>query len=154
MNNDEKKNKPLKPRELLFVQYFTSIGTKECAIGEKSAIKAGYSKASARTTAWKLLKRANIRQAIDKVHKQFMDKAMINPERILSDLDNVKQRALAKGDLASANRAIHLQGMYLTMFTEKLYVHNTGQDEAMTAAELAEAERLADLRLYEGREIG
>lgn len=136
------RNKPrrtqLTTSELAFVLNFTSIGTDTCGIQGKSAIKAGFSENTADKQASRMMRKPQIRAAIREVHQKMMDKAMINPAKVLANLENILDKALQKGDLAAANRATELQGKYLTMFGDR-YV----QEQSEEQQELTESMSLA-----------
>lgn len=137
------KRKELTPKELKFVLAFTEIGTDTCGRQGKSAIAAGWSEEEANKQATRLLKRTPIRNAIQKIHKRLMDAAMINPQKILADLENTKNLALAKADLVSANRSIHLQGQYLAMFKDVYTVEDSPPPEPMSPEKQAFYRKLA-----------
>ena len=133
MNNTQEK--ALTTKELAFVVAYTAIGTDCCGQQAKSAIKAGWSEKTADQQASRLMKTDHITMAIHKIHKRMMDEGMINPHKILSDLQHVKERALAKGDLASANRSIHLQGQYLAMFKDVYQIEESVELEEQSKRE-------------------
>ena len=145
--------KQLTPKELKFVLAYTEIGTVTCGRQGKAALAAGWPEAEADKQAARLMKAPRIREAIQASHEKMMNKAMINPSKILADLENTKHLALAKGDLTSANRAIHLQGQYLTMFGDKYLIADDEQAIELTHERKIEAEVLAEIRLRFGDRI-
>ena len=71
----------LKPRERISIKEY--IKTKH---GTKSAIKAGYSKRSARTTAAELLAKPNISELVEKGLKNLEEKIELSAEKVLREL--------------------------------------------------------------------
>ncbi len=143
------------PRESAFLVLYTLLGSKTCSNAKGSAVAAGYSETSARTTGWNLTHRPDIRAAIGKIHKAQM--STVTPERILHDLEDEHSRALEKGDLAAAIKATELQGRYLTMFSDRLYIVPDEMQEQLDDVERAEAQAIASIRLNqmaaEGRKV-
>jgi phage terminase small subunit len=72
------------PREQRFVERYV-----ETNHGTQSAIVAGYSVKSARTIASQLLKRRNIREAIDRRNAELMDELDFKPARIIRELAKI-----------------------------------------------------------------
>jgi phage terminase small subunit len=72
------------PREQRFVERYVETNN-----GTQSAIVAGYSVKSARTIASQLLKRRNIKEAIERRNAQLMDDLNFTPDRIIRELAKI-----------------------------------------------------------------
>ena len=72
------------PREQRFVERYVETNN-----GTQSAIVAGYSVKSARTIASQLLKRRNIKEAIEARNAQLMDELNFTPDRIIRELAKI-----------------------------------------------------------------
>ena len=72
------------PREQRFVERYVETNN-----GTQSAIVAGYSVKSARTIASQLLKRRNIKEAIERRNAQLMDELNFTPDRIIRELAKI-----------------------------------------------------------------
>ena len=152
----------LNPKELAFCRFYTALGEQTCGNAMRSAEAAGYSPNGLRTSSWRLMQRPAIRQKIRELHNAVMDKHLMNPSRILHDLEHTRLKALEKDDLAVATRCSELQGKYLAMFKQTLPYF----DETTTSAERPpnltkaqqESARKNSLRLVKeierGRQVG
>src|SRR5262249_49301451 len=72
------------PREQRFVERYVETNN-----GTQSAIVAGYSVKSARTIASQLLKRRNIKEAIERRNAELMDELNFTPDRIIRELTKI-----------------------------------------------------------------
>jgi phage terminase small subunit len=72
------------PRERRFIERYV-----ETNHGTQSAIVAGYSVKSARTIASQLLKRRNIKEAIERRNAELMDELNFTPDRIIRELAKI-----------------------------------------------------------------
>ena len=72
------------PREQRFIERYVETNN-----GTQSAIVAGYSVKSARTIASQLLKRRNIKEAIERRNAQLMDELNFTPDRIIRELAKI-----------------------------------------------------------------
>jgi len=152
---EQRTKEDLTPQELAFCEFYTALGEPTCGNGTQSALAADYSEKSPHTQAWKLLQRQAIKEKIREIHDELMAKHNLNPSRILYDLEHVRLRALAKGDLAVAARCSELQGKHLTMFSDKFIVGDQfEQERKLTEAEEAEARRFVEFRLRETANVG
>lgn len=140
---DETLQAELSTKELAFVLAYTCVGSTTCSQLGKSAIASGSSENNASRDASRLMKKPHVREAIKDIHQKMMDDALINPQKILNDLQNTLDLALAKGDLTAANRSIELQGKYLTMFNERVIVDTTEQHRVLSESEKEQARILA-----------
>lgn len=141
-NTDE-----LTPKELGFCQFYTCIGESCCGNATRSAELAGYSADSAANIGWELLQRPVIRQRIAEICKERFDKLNYGPEKILSDLEDCRVRALADKQYSVAKECSVAQGRHLQMFADFIIAETPGRD--LDEAEQAEASELARIRLGE-----
>ena len=137
------KKSELTTQEVAYVCAYTEIGTKTCGHQGKSAIKAGICEAEADRWASRLMRADRVREAIAEIHRKMMDRALINPQKILSDLENNKALALAKGDIAAANRAVELQGKYLTMFGDRFAIEQDEEQRELSESQKEQAKLIA-----------
>jgi phage terminase small subunit len=72
------------PRERRFIERYVETNN-----GTQSAIVAGYSVKSARTIASQLLKRRNIKEAIERRNAELMDELNFTPDRIIRELAKI-----------------------------------------------------------------
>src|SRR5580704_4299294 len=72
------------PREQRFIERYVETNN-----GTQSAIVAGYSVKSARTIASQLLKRRNIKEAIERRNAELMDELNFTPDRIIRELAKI-----------------------------------------------------------------
>jgi phage terminase small subunit len=72
------------PREQRFIERYVESNN-----GTQSAIVAGYSVKSARTIASQLLKRRNIKEAIERRNAELMDELNFTPDRIIRELAKI-----------------------------------------------------------------
>jgi phage terminase small subunit len=72
------------PREQRFVERYV-----ETSNGTQSAVVAGYSVKSARTIASQLLRRRNIKEAIERRNAELMDELNFTPDRIIRELAKI-----------------------------------------------------------------
>jgi hypothetical protein len=88
--------------------------------GVQAAIRAGYSESGAGTQANRLLKNDKIQQEIAKRASKTLDRVELSIEKVLRNIEEVRDLAIAKGRLGEALKASELQGKYLKMFTDKI----------------------------------
>ena len=132
--------KNLEPKEEAFCQAYACIESETYGHGTNSAISAGYAEASARTQAWKLRKRPEVQARIAELYDSNLEK---HSGKIISDLEKHRSLAIAKGDIASANKASELQGKAIAgMFYER-----SAPADNLEQVELDEQQR-ADLNEY------
>ena len=125
-------------RELAFI-YWRARGENLV----NSVIKAGY-KAKTRLVAssygWKLEKKVDILEAIQREKVNIFDKSMVTEEYVLN---NLKQLAETSHNEADKIRANELLGKYLAMFTDK--TENTNIDKQDNQFSLERLSRLKQL---------
>lgn len=78
-------NKPLSPKEQLFVNAYATNGNN----GKEACITAGYSERSAKEQASRMLTRANIRKALEKVQEKTAKKMEITREVLANELAKI-----------------------------------------------------------------
>lgn len=131
------KDAVLNDRQKLFVsEYLVSRNATQ------SAIKAGYSEKTAYSMGGRLLKKVEIQNLINKKLEKVIAKLDLTPEKILQDIEDIKERCLQghvvmdkegnetgewRFDPGNALKACELQGKHLKMFTEKVEVDNSGE---------------------------
>jgi len=128
----------LNEKEISFCEHYTNLGADSCSNGTASAKLAGYSEASAHTSAWKLLQRPPVQEKIKQLHAQRMGRHLINADRILFDLEHTRTRALAKDDLAVATRCSELMGKTLALFVDRQEIDEPAMRQ-LTEQEAADA---------------
>lgn len=111
--------KPLTPKERQFVAEYLIDRN-----GAKAAIRAGYrqSRAAARVTASRLLRKANVRASLDEKLKQAQEKALVDAGYVIQKLRDVAEHCTQDGriwDHSGAVGALKLLGQHLKLFTEK-----------------------------------
>lgn len=104
--------------------------------GTQSAIRAGYSKKTASAQASRLLKNPKILEEIKKNQKELVDSSCLTEEKVISNLENVRDRCMSavpvmewnyeehdyvptgeyQFDSKGALKAIELLGKHLGMF--------------------------------------
>jgi phage terminase small subunit len=119
----------LEPREEAFAVAFACIESETYGHGTNSAIAAGYAENSARTQAWKLRKRPEVQARIAELYELNLEK---HAGKILSDLEHHRKLALAKNDIASANKATELQGKAIGMFYERSAPQESFEQKQLT----------------------
>jgi len=118
--------------------------------GAQAAIRAGYSKKTARTQAAQLLANLSVKQEIDRLMAKKAQEASLSVDTVLKNLRKGIEEAWQRQppDLAAIARFSELQGKYLAMFTDK-HITNTERVRELTEAEHEEARRLAAIRLQQ-----
>jgi hypothetical protein len=140
-----KRNKEdLSPQEKLFCEKYAEIGGDCYSNGTQAAIAAKYSKKSAHSCAWRLLRRPAIRQYLQHRWKDNCAEHNVTPHRVLSDLEDARRRAMAKGDYSVVTRCIELTGKYLSMWTEKFYFGTDEEQVKLDAHRAAAAREISE----------
>jgi len=108
--------------------------------GAKAAIRAGYSKNSAKEISSENLTKPNILQAIEKAMKKRSDRVEITADMVLKELGSI---AFSKNDeykLADKIKCLELLGKNLVLFTDRRIIEVVDKKvKDMTDAELYQA---------------
>jgi phage terminase small subunit len=106
----------------------------------QAAIRAGYSKKTARNQASDLLAKPDIKAAVAKGQAKVAAKLELSAEKILEDIDRISERAEQEGQYGAALKGRELLGKSLKLFVDK--VEHSGQVtlEQLVAGSLPKAE--------------
>ena len=96
--------------------------------GAQAAIRAGYSKRTAKSQASRLLTNVNVQALIAKLTAKVEAKALWSAQEIAEKIQELAADALAAGDRAQANRSLELLGKIRAMFTEKTQLSGPGDE--------------------------
>lgn len=131
------KGKELNERQKLFISEYIIDRN-----ATQSAIRAGYSEKTAYAIGNNLLKKIEIKNAIDEKLDKMAKKLDLTAEKILMDIEEVKRRCLQgeeildregnstgewRFDASNALKACELQGRHLKMFTDRTEVEQSGE---------------------------
>jgi phage terminase small subunit len=110
----------------------------------QAAIRAGYSKATAKQIGSRLLTNVDIRAAVDAKQAKINGKLEITAEKVLRDLEEARIAALTDGQYSAAIKASELQGKSLPggMFTD---ASHTKTEDVTPRSQLDRARRIAFL---------
>jgi phage terminase small subunit len=122
--------------------------------GTKAAQEAGYNgtERTLEAIASENLSKPIIKVGIEAKRAEIEPKLEITVNKVLSDLENQRIKAEAKGDFSSAIAATRLQGQHLAMFREGIDfndVQRQAEQQALTEVETIELRRIANIRLSE-----
>lgn len=125
--------------------------------GTQAAIRAGYSEKSARAVASELLTKPDIKEAVNRRMAEIEERTLITQDRIMLDIEAVKQDAMRASSDALGNRAMvnhmaalkaaELQGKHIGMFVQK--VELTGKDGGAVQVETIDPTKLSTAALAE-----
>ena len=133
MNNE----KELTAKEEAFCVAYTTIGSETFSNGTKSAIEAGYAEDSARTQAWRLLRKEHIKKRIRELYDKNMEENIVTINSVLANLDHDRQMARKNHQYSVATRCTELRGKYLAMFTDNIADKTEKVPEPLTDEERA-----------------
>ncbi len=85
--------KELTAKEEAFCVAYTTIGSETFSNGTKSAIEADYAEDSARTQAWRMLRKEHIKKRIRELYDKNMEENMVTTGSVLANLDHDSQMA-------------------------------------------------------------
>ncbi len=131
MNNE----KELTAKEEAFCVAYTTIGSETFSNGSKSAIEAGYAEDSARTQAWRMLRKEHIKRRNRELYDKNMEENMVTINSVLANLDHDRQMARKNHQYSVATRCTELRGKYLAMFTDNLNQTSEGLTITVSSAE-------------------
>ncbi len=142
-------SKHLTPKQESFCQHYTTIGSLTFSNGTKSAIEAQYAESSAAVTATKLMKNDRIRDRVNELHSENMNRNMITVDKVLADLEHDKLLARENHQYAVAKGCTELQGRYLAMFKNRQMFETSDEIKEMDEKKQQQAERIANICLME-----
>jgi phage terminase small subunit len=146
-NEMGKKTKPLDPRADLFCSCYTAVGTPTFNHKEASAVAAGFSEASARNQATRLLRKPAIQRRIDELKAANRQRNNVSVDSVVENLTHDRDMARAKGDWSAAIRADELLGKVLGCFTDRQELVAPERQQDLDERERAECLALAAIRL-------
>lgn len=104
-------DKSLTPKQARFVQeYLVDLN------GTAAAVRAGYSKKTANVQAAQLLTKLNIQEAVQVGIDKRAEETGINTEYVVKNLKMIAEKAMEKGELSNACRALDLLGRHTGAF--------------------------------------
>lgn len=112
--------KELTAKEETFCVTYTTIGSETFSNGTKAAEEAGYAENSARTQAWRMLRKEHIKKRIRELYDKNMEENMVTTSSVLANLDHDRQMARKNQQYSVATRCTELRGKYLAMFTDNI----------------------------------
>jgi len=142
-----KKTKPLDPRADLFCSCYTAVGTPTFNHKEASAVAAGFSQASARNQATKLLKQPAIQQRLDELKAANRQRNNVSVDSVVENLTHDRDSARAKGDWQAAIRADELLGKIVGCFVDRQSFETPEHRIELDERERQEALAIAAIRL-------
>lgn len=96
----------------------------------QAARRAGYSAKTAGQMGERLLKKVEIKQAIDRAIKKRCEATERTAKDVVRDIEKLKDEAWKDGDLKTALKALELEGKHRGAFTERL--DHTSSDGTMS----------------------
>ncbi len=143
--------KELTAKEEAFCVAYTTIGSETFSNGTTSAIEAGYAEDSARTQAWRMLRKEHIKGRIRELYDKNMEENMVTTGSVLANLAHDRQMARTNHQYSVATRCTELEGKYLAMFTDNIADKTEKVPEPLTDEERAilreAAKKLTELEL-------
>ncbi len=141
--------KTLTPKQDSFCVHYTTIGAETFGNGTRAAIEAGYSEKGAYARGSELLRLRKVRERINELHAENMQRNMITVDKVLADLEHDKLMARKHHQYAVSKGCTELQGKYLAMFTDNTNVTDTVKQRELDENERKEAERIAAIAVRE-----
>lgn len=86
----------------------------------QASIRAGYSEKTARAVGCENLTKPNIKKEIDRLKAIREKKIGLTAEKVLNDIERVRQKAEGSEQFNVSLKASELQGKHLAMFTERV----------------------------------
>ena len=136
--------KELTPKEEAFCVAYTTIGSETFSNGTKSAEEAGYAEDSARTQAWRMLRKEHIKKRVRELYDKNMEENMVTVNSVLANLAHDRLMARKHNQYSVAKSCTELEGKHLAMFTD-VRKDDTPTPEPLTAEQVAEYKRLAGI---------
>jgi hypothetical protein len=121
--------KPLTGKQAAFVRWYTTPG-ETLFNGTRAAEKAGYAgdDNTLHVMAYENLHKPHVARAIQIELSRSFSTANLSVERVLRDVELVRQLALREGKYQAALKASDLMGKYLKMWTQKIEHLHTIED--------------------------
>ena len=141
------KEKELTAKEEAFCVAYTTIGSETFSNGTKSAIEADYAEDSARTQAWRMLRKEHIKKRIRELYDKNMEENMITVGSVLANLAHDRLMARKHNQYHVAKSCTELEGKHLAMFTDK--VEQTGTGLAITVSRESDSKNKPEERRQE-----
>jgi phage terminase small subunit len=107
-------SKPFTDKQKAFIREYL---VDKC--GAKAAVRAGYAPAQARKTACELLKKPEIRKAVDAALDKQAERTLLTADAVLLRLQTLSEKAEIAGEFTPAIRATIAIGQHYKLFTEK-----------------------------------
>lgn len=105
----------LNPKQQKFVQEY-----QKDLNATQAAIRAGYSKKTARQIGGRLLTNVDIGAAVKAGQKMAAERAQITVDSVIARIDAAANRFLSSGEAASEIRALELLGKHVGAFAENI----------------------------------
>ena len=112
--------KELTAKEEAFCVAYTTIGSETFSNGTKSAIEADYAEDSARTQAWRMLRKEHIKKRNRELYDKNMEENMVTTGSVLANLAHDRLMARKHHQYNVAKSCTELEGKYLAMFTDNI----------------------------------
>jgi phage terminase small subunit len=87
--------------------------------GSKAAVRAGYAPKQAKKTACDLLKRPEIRKAVNSGLKEQAERTLMTADAVLLRLQTLSEKAEHAGEFSAAIRAVESIGKHYKLFTDR-----------------------------------
>lgn len=105
----------LNPKQKMFCkEYLIDLNATQ------ASIRAGYSKKTASIIGFENLRKPNIQKEIDKLMGQRNERVQLTADKVLSDIEDIREIALAENQYNISLKASELQGKHLALFTERV----------------------------------
>lgn len=145
--------KELTAKEEAFCVAYTTIGSETFSNGTKSAEEADYAENSARTQAWRMLRKEHIKKRILELYEKNMQENMVTVGSVLANIAHDRIMARKHNQYSVAKSCTELEGKYLAMWIDRTQTDKSDEQQALTEKQEIEAQVLAELMLKHGDEI-
>jgi phage terminase small subunit len=116
-----KRRQKINAQQILFAkEYLVDLSAKY------AAIRAGYSEKTAHQIGHALMKQPHVQATIQAEMDKRSEVTDLTAERVIRDIDRVRQKAENEGNYNAALKASELLGKHLQLFVEKLEVKHSG----------------------------